>query len=165
MKIQSFFHLCVVTVTVPLPSRYRPVTSPLPFFASVHQRYWSFINVTDRYLNVTHRSSTLPQRSSTLPNVTQRSSTLPNVTQRDLNVTHRYPPLLNVIWTLPTVTHRYPPLLNVTWTWPERDLNVTWTWPQCYLRGTFWKNRPLSQIFIFKKNFFPQNIISHAKLR
>ena len=81
--------------------RYRPVTSPLPFLASVHQRYWSFINVTDRYLNVTHRSSTLPQRSSTLP----------NVTQRDLNVTHRYPPL-------PTVIHRYS-------TWPERDLNVT----------------------------------------
>ena len=36
--LQSFFDLCVVTVIVPLASRSRPVISPLPFLATVHQR-------------------------------------------------------------------------------------------------------------------------------
>ncbi len=80
--IQSFFYFCPVTVTVPLPPRYHPVT------------VWrsSFPNV--------------PQRSSSLPIVPQRDIPLPTVTHRYLpllTVTYRYSPL-------PTVTHRYLPL-------------------------------------------------------
>ena len=151
LATQYFFRLCVVTVTVPLPSRYLTVTvfgQRSSTLLIVHQRDWSLPQRYPPFINVT----------STFINVTQRYPTFINVTQRYSTWLERYPPLLNVIWTLPTVTHRYS-------TWPQRDLNVTSMWPQCYLRGTFWKNRPLSQIFIFKKNFFPQNVISHAKLR
>ena len=98
------------TVTVPLASRYHPVTVG----HNVTQRYWSFINLT-------HRPSTWLIVTSTLPTVHQRYSKLPNVTQR-------YPPL-------PIVTHRYSTLLNVTSTWPQCYpplLNMTWTWPLRY---------------------------------
>ncbi len=69
------------TVFLSFMCRYRdrPVTSPLPFFASVHQRDWSFINVTDR-------SSTwliVHQRDWSFINVTDRSSTWLIVHQRD----------------------------------------------------------------------------------
>ena len=84
------FRFFCVTVTVPLPSRYRSVTVPLPFLGLIKHRYLTVTSpLPHRYLTVTHRYSPL----LTLLTVTDRYSPL-------LTVTHRYSPLL-------TVTHRY----------------------------------------------------------
>ncbi len=101
-SLQYFFRLCVVTVTVPLPHRYR---------------FWpAFINVTDRYLNVTQSYSMWPEPYPPLLNVTW---TLPTVTQRDLNVTSTWPQLdLNLTSTWPQRD------LNVCSWWPQCYL--TW---------------------------------------
>ena len=103
--ISFCYSISFVYVSLPWPSRYRRVTSPLPFLASVQQRDWSlpqrnppFINGTNRYLNVTQRYPTL------------------------LTVPHRYPPLPTVTSTWP---QRSPPLPTVASTWPNVTLTPT----------------------------------------
>ena len=113
-SLQYFFRLCVVTVTVPLPSRYLTVTvfgQRSTTWLIVHQRDWSlpqryppFINVTNSYFNVT-------QRYPMLLTVTHRYL---NVTQRDLNVTYRYS-----TWSV---------ILKLIQIYQKRDLNVTFTY-------------------------------------
>ncbi len=81
-QLQYFFRLCVVTVTVALPSRYMTVTDLATAWPNVTNR-------SSTWPTVHQRDWSLPQRYPPFINVTQRYPTL-------LNVTHRYPRLLNV---------------------------------------------------------------------